>query len=113
MKIEGIAIEPGEKYTEEALSSAADSLEGKPVQSKPGFKSDDVVGVVESVEYVDGEGVHFTATINDEEMAEKLQDDVVDMAPAISHDEFEELEFEFLFGTIHPCEDVPGIDRKI
>lgn len=71
MEIEGVAVKPGTSdrgitYTESALEEAASSLEGQKVVTDFGMGPGDVVGKVTSAEYVDGEGVTYTAEVDDE-----------------------------------------------
>lgn len=98
MKVRGVAIVPGETrnnvYTESTLQDAAESLEGKPVTVDFNNTADNTVGEVIDVEYIEGEGVVYTAEIDGDAL-----DQESDIAPRIfiddrDGDRAEDIEFD-------------------
>lgn len=120
MKIEGIALKEGSQtlgtsgiekiWPPKTLAKAAPSLEGTPVWDKAGMGSGtaSVVGEVTRSQYMPNAGVLFEAEIFDEQVAMKLQQGLVELAPRLTHESvsqkkspmvIEDAEFEGLFAA--------------
>ena len=105
------------EYTEKALRDSVDSLTGKPVQlGEPAFlEADSVVGEVVDAEYVEGEGVQCTVSVEDDRVATLLEGGITSLAPKLFHETLEEceekqtineIEFDAIFTTDTPTEQV-------
>jgi len=71
------------KYEEEVLRESVDSLEGVPVtRGSSQTDADETIGEVVSVGYGDG-GVSCTVEISDDEMAARIDDGLVSIAPTM------------------------------
>lgn len=104
------------EYTEEALRESVDSLDGKPVhldQSEPDAGS--IVGEVVDAEYEEGEGVRCTVRVEDDKVAQLLEDGVTQLAPRLFHEQLDdcsseteitEVTFDSIFTTQLPTEQV-------
>lgn len=71
------------KYEESVLQESLDSLEGVPVNcGSSQTSSDDVIGEVLDAEY-DGDHVTCTVEISDDEMAARIDEGLMTIAPAM------------------------------
>lgn len=126
--IKGIALEPHTEsrgtsglertYSDEDLKDATETLNGKPVVSNAEWDDPEkVIGEVTDVEYEEGEGVRFEAHIEDEEAAERIREELAEVAPRFLvevNDEDDEVStnvrsFDGLFTCPETAEGVPGV----
>jgi len=100
--VSGIAIGEGDvtlgqsgikkKWTREALKPATDSLEGRPLVVDHENSAYGVVGEVTRVEYQDGVGVLYEAELDDEELAEKIENGRLEVSIRGFHPDVEQME---------------------
>jgi len=135
--IKGVALEPHaetlgasgveKEWPEDELKEAVDTLVGRPVTKTNSTAAENVVGQVTDAEWKDGEGVVYEAEIEDEEVAQKIQESQGELAPRLFHeaigtaeiDESEEpqvvedIQFDTLFLTPQASDGVPGVTEII
>ena len=80
------------RWPKKALEGAAETLQGRHiVKNHENRDIDAVIGQVTHAQYKEGVGVLYQGVINDEETAEKIENDWLDVSPRMFHtDEMEE-----------------------
>lgn len=117
MKFVGIALSEDAAYDNSLIKDAVEEMDGTLI-TEGSDSRDEVIGEVTDAEYIEGEGVHYTATIMDERISGLIEKDLVDIAPRLHVDcdddgNTTEIIFNRLFVTANATDDVPGvIDRK-
>lgn len=133
--VEGIALEPHaetvgtsdieKRWPAEEIADAAETLVGKPVTNDTSQSADSVIGQVTDVEWDEERGLIYEAEIADEEVAEKLQNGLGDLAPRMFHEALgtaeineseepavvEDLTFDSLFLCNEPADGTPGVQN--
>lgn len=79
-------------WTAEALNMAAKSLEGRPLVVDHEDSAYNVVGDIEQAKFKENVGIIYEARLTDEELAEKIQDDLLEVSVHIFRPDDEKLE---------------------
>lgn len=104
-RVHGVALGVGDvtrgmsglrkKWTRDALSDSAESLKEKPlVVNHVNHDVDAVVGKVTEAEFKDGVGVIWSGELGDDDLADKIGKDWLDVSPRVIHEPVEEMEVE-------------------
>lgn len=110
-EVVGIALESG--YTNESMKEAVGSLAGAPVTDRSGgATAETIIGHVTDAEYDPDSGIRYEAEIGDDEVADRIDSGHVNLAPRIiSERNTETFEFDRLFATTSPTDDVGDIEE--
>jgi hypothetical protein len=111
-KIHGIAIGEGDVtvgqsgtkkvWEKEPLKNATDSLEGKPIVVDHENTSRSVIGKINKVRYEEGVGILYEGEIHDEEIADKIESELLEVSLRGHHEGEEEMEEDSETGALKP-----------
>lgn len=110
-------------WPEETLCSATHTLVGCNVVNSISRGPAETIGIVTYSEYIDGEGVYYEATIEDDDALSVLENSDVRLSPKIKHEsingninetyEILDMEFAALFISQNACDGVPDNPDRI
>ena len=100
--IHGIALGEGDitkgqsgikkKWCKTAIKPATDTLEGKPIVVDHKNDSRNVIGTVTKTDYKDGVGILYEGEIHDEELADKIENNLLEVSVRGHHEKVDEME---------------------